>query len=110
MDWKKAVIALYALGDLIAGVQGYAAGAKIPWLVWNVGFAVGIGISLALSSRRPSAGYVLCLLFAAADGLFYAHKLVVTKLIWPAAVVLILAVAALVCIISEMFSLRKRPA
>ncbi len=106
MTWLKGVILLYAVIDIVDGVEGYIALGKLPWLVWNAGFGAMVIGGLVLSNRRAKLGYAICALFAGLDTVFFGRKLIMTPAVWPAGVTTVLAVCALACAGFGMISAR----
>jgi hypothetical protein len=109
MIWLRGTILLYALTDIVDGVQGYISIAKLPWLVWNVGFGIAVVGADGLVSKKPKIGFLICALFAALDTVFFGRKLLLTSAVWPAGITTVMAVAALVCAVIGMIRTRGRP-
>jgi uncharacterized membrane protein (UPF0136 family) len=107
MTWLRGVLILYALLDIASGVQGYMAGGKLPWLIWNVGFGVVVIGGVALAHNRPKIGYAICACMAALDTVFFGRKLLMTQAVWPAGVITVAAVTALACAVIGMISSRR---
>ncbi|MBA3726459.1 MAG: hypothetical protein H0W86_08400 [Armatimonadetes bacterium] len=102
----RGVIALYGLLDIADGIEGYMANAKLPWLVWNVGFGGIVLLGVAIAGSRQKVGYLVCATVAGLDIVFFGLKLVKAPALWPAGVITCAAIAALACSVAGIVHAR----
>lgn len=97
MNGLRIPIVLYGVLDIVNGVQGYLAMAKMPWLVWNAGFGAFAIAGAMIAGSKPRLGYAMAAAVGALDALFFGLKLMKTPALWPEAVITVAAVAAFLC-------------
>src|SRR5947209_12627731 len=86
MAWLNGVVVLYALLNIVGGVEGFIAKHSVPSVISGVVAGMLLITGAALAYNMPRLGYGLCALIAIADLGFFGPKLAKSFAIWPAGV------------------------
>ena len=103
MKLANVTIAVYAVVDIVDGIQGFLSGSKLPWLIWNVGFGLAVLLGLVVSARKPFTGFAICSVFATLDFVFFGRRLMLRGEFWPAGLTTLVALIALVAALAAAF-------